>query len=956
MADDGPLFLLDGNSLVFRAFFALPIDLATRAGVVTNAVYGFTSMLVNLLRDHRPSGIGVAFDRPEPTFRDAVVEDYKGNRPETPDLLVPQFGLVRDVLGALGIATLEVAGYEADDILATLASSARDGKRKVVVVTGDRDAFQLVEDPYISVMYTRKGISDTVVYDEAGIQERYGVPASSYGILAALRGDTSDNLAGVPGVGEKTAAKLVTGYGSLDEIFGHLDEQTPKLRQNLAEFEDRVRRNAKVIPLVRDVPLALEIGDLGLGRWDAEEVKRVFGELEMPTLWQRLAPLMGDDESPLPRASGAGPGPAFDISAVETEIPATATAAAAALKARGKAAVVSLAPLWRGDAGRSELAGLAVAGTPAAPSVADGVLSDEFADKPGLAGGDGSRSGEGGAGASAVWIGGDLLKAPAVEKALAGLLGPGGPGVVGHGAKELMRVLLPAGIDLVGLVMDSAVAAYLLDPSSGRYRLEDVVDGQLGIALDGSVEASAAGQLDLGGPEGGSGAGGSGTDGGSSPEEEIAGHCGRQAVALGAVVAPLEEALERAGLRRLHDEVERPLVRVLAKMEVAGIGVDGKELRRITDGFVAECDRLEAEIQKQAGESFNVNSTPQLRTVLYEKLGLTPGRKTKTGFSTDAQTLERIRDQHPVVETLLRYREVEKLRSTYGESLLGEVTGDGRIHATFQQTVARTGRLSSDRPNLHNIPVRTDEGRQLRRAFVPMKGHRFLVADYDQIELRVIAHLAGDPGLIGAFAHEEDIHRTTAARVFGVAAEEVTGAQRNRAKMVSYGLAYGMEAFGLAQRLGIETAEAAEILDAYFKAFPSVRAHMEQTVVEARSKGYTETLFGRRRSLPDLHSPNRSLRMAAERQAMNAGIQGLAADLFKVALVRLDAALEDQGLGSRLVLQVHDEVLVEAPKAEEEVIGALVPEVMAGVADAVGLAVPLKVSSAWGSSWADAKG
>jgi DNA polymerase-1 len=508
-----------------------------------------------------------------------------------------------------------------------------------------------------------------------------------------------------------------------------------------------------------------------------------------------------------------------------------------------------------------------------------------------------------------------------------------------------MRVLLPVGIDLVGLTMDSAVAAYLLDPSSGRYRLEDVVDAQLGIALDAGVEATAAGQLDLDGGTGQDGAG-----------DDSAGQAARQAVALGAVMAPLREALEKAGLSRLHDEVERPLVRVLARMEVVGIGVDSAELRRISDGFVAECGRLEAEIHKQAGETFNVNSTPQLRAVLYERLGLTPGRKTKTGFSTDAQTLERIRDQHPVVETLLRYREVEKLRSTYGESLLGEVGPDGRIHATFQQTVARTGRLSSDQPNLHNIPVRTEEGRQLRRAFVPTAGYRFLVADYDQIELRVIAHLSGDPGLITAFAEEQDIHRTTAARVFGVPPEEVTGAQRNRAKMVSYGLAYGMEAFGLAQRLGIETSEAQEILDAYFRAFPSVRAHMEQTVAEARSKGYTETLFGRRRPLPDLHSPNRNLRMAAERQAMNAGIQGLAADLFKVALVRLDAALEDQRLSARLVLQVHDEVLVEAPAAEEKVVGALVPEVLAGVADAVGLAVPLKVSSAWGSSWADAKG
>jgi DNA polymerase-1 len=916
MADDGPLFLLDGNSLVFRAFFALPIDLATRSGQVTNAVYGFTSMLVNLLRDHNPSGIGIAFDRPEPTFRDEVVEDYKGNRPETPDLLIPQFALVRDVLGALGLSTLEVPGYEADDILATLATQARDIGRDVVVVTGDRDAFQLVEDPHITVMYTRKGLSDTVVYDEAGIAERYGVPSSSYAILASLRGDPSDNLAGVPGVGEKTAAKLVTSYGTLDEIFAHLDDLTPKLRQNMAENEDRVRRNAKVIPLVRDVPLELGLDDLVLGRWDTPEVMRVFSELEMPTLWQRLAPLMGDDETPLPRSSLGDVVPALDVASVTVETPATTAEAVTALQAMAGAEVVALAPLWSGTPGRSALAGLAL-------SPKTSAMGEDQAPEM-----------------SALWLGPDLVVTRPVLDALATLIGPGGTAVVAHGAKELMRVLLPEGVDIVGLTLDGAVAAYLLDPSSGRYRLEDVVDAHLGVALDGGVHATAAGQLDL--------------DGDST--EDGATQAAIQAVALGAVVAPLRTALESTGLTRLHEEVDRPLVRVLARMEVAGIGVDAGELRRITNGFISECARLEAEIHTQAGEVFNVNSTPQLRAVLYDRLGLTPGRKTKTGFSTDAQTLERIRDQHPVVETLLRYREVEKLRSTYGESLLGEVAADGRIHATFQQTVARTGRLSSDRPNLHNIPVRTEEGRTLRRAFVPSPGHRLLVADYDQIELRVIAHLAADPGLIAAFEEGRDIHSTTAARVFGVPPEEVTVAQRSKAKMVSYGLAYGMEAFGLANRLSIETSEAQEILDAYFGAFPSVRAHMEQTVVHARSKGYTETLFGRRRSLPDLHSPNRNLRMAAERQAMNAGIQGLAADLFKVALVRLDGALEDQKLTARLVLQVHDEVILEVPETEEDTVAALVPDVLGGVAEAVGLAVPLKVSSAWGSSWAEAKG
>ena len=919
-ADAGALYLLDGNSLVFRAFFALPIDLSTKSGQVTNAVHGFTSMLVMLLRESEPSGIAVAFDRPEPTFRDEIVEDYKGNRPDTPDLLVPQFALVREVLGAMGIVMVEKAGFEADDILATLATQARDAGREVVVVSGDRDTFQLVEDPYVKVMYTRRGLSDTVVYDEAGILDRCGVPPRSYPALASLRGDPSDNLPGVPGVGEKTAAKLVTAYGDLDGIFSHVEEQTPKLRQNLVEHEGQVRSNAEVIPLVRDVVLEVSLGDFELGKWDPAEVKRVFGELELRSAWQRLAPIMGGDaEESLPRAAGAPAPPAFDLGAVTARVPAGAGEAAEVLAQAARAAApVALAPVWAGDPGRSPLLGIAVA---AAPPEKTPPEKTSTVPQP-------------------LWVDGGLLADSGVLGAIGTLVGNGGAPIVSHGSKELMRTLLPEGIDITGLALDTAVAAYLLDPSSGRYRLEDVVEVQLGLALDADVEAEAAGQLALGG----------------AADEELSTLAARGAAALGLLFAPMHEALVRAGLERLHDEVERPLVRVLARMEVAGVRVDTKELRRIADGLIAECARLEAEVHELAGETFNVNSTPQLRAVLYDRLGLTPGRKTKTGFSTDAATLERLRGQHPIVDVLLSYREVEKLRSTYGETLLAEVADDGRIHATFGQTVARTGRLSSDRPNLHNIPVRTEEGRRLRKAFIPAEGCRLLVADYDQIELRVIAHLSHDPGLVAAFAEGRDIHRTTAASVFGVAPTEVTTAQRNRAKMVSYGLAYGMEAYGLAQRLSIEPSEAQQILDAYFVAFPAVRAYMERTVVEARSRGYTETLFGRRRPLPDLHSPNHNLRMAAERQAMNAGIQGLAADLFKVALVRLDAALEEKQLASRVVLQVHDEVLVEVPANEESVTGDLVPAVMAGVADAVDLAVPLEVSASWGNSWADAKG
>lgn len=895
--------------------------------MVTNAVHGFTSMLVMLLRDQDPSGMAVAFDRPEPTFRDEVVEDYKGNRPDTPDLLVPQFALVRDVLRTLGIPMVEAVGFEADDVLATLATEARDAGRDVVVVTGDRDTFQLVEDPHVKVMYTRRGLSDTVVYDEDGITERTGVPPNQYPVLAALRGDPSDNLPGVPGVGEKTAAKLVTEYGDLDGIFAHLDALTPKLRQNLAQGEESVRRNASVIPLRRDVELAVGIDDLSLGHWDIDAVRELFGELELKSLWGRLAPILGRAEGEaLPRsaAQAAAVAPfSVDLGSLRPDRPPPAEAAAA-LSTLGAGAVVSLAPQWTGEPGRSRLAGLAVADVTA-------LVGDEAAPD------DTDRNGA--ARPAPLWLDEETLGAPGVLEALGGLVGPGGTRVVGHGVKELMRTLLPLGVDIAALAMDTAVAAYLLDPSSSSYRLDELADARLGVALDASGAGPPTGQLDLGGDA-----------------DDAPGDGARRAVVVGGLVAALRHALASAGLERVHDEVELPLVRVLAHMEVTGVGVDADELRRITKELSAQCATLEAEIHELAGEPFNVNSTPQLRTVLYERLGLSPGKRTKTGFSTDANTLERLRDQHPIVDTLLRYREVEKLRSTYGESLLAEVAADGRIHATFHQTVARTGRLSSDRPNLHNIPVRSELGRQLRRAFVPAPGFRLLVADYDQIELRVIAHLSGDPGLVAAFAEHRDIHRTTAARVFGVAPEDVSGAQRNRAKMVSYGLAYGMEAYGLGQRLSIDTAEAQEILDAYFGAFPAVRAYMDATVAEARGKGYTLTLFGRRRPLPDLNSPNRSLRMAAERQAMNAGIQGLAADLFKVALVRLDAALEARGLASRLVLQVHDEVLVEVPGDEADTMGALVPDVMAGVAAEAGLAVPLEVSASWGDSWADAKG
>ena len=518
----------------------------------------------------------------------------------------------------------------------------------------------------------------------------------------------------------------------------------------------------------------------------------------------------------------------------------------------------------------------------------------------------------------------DLLGDPAVAEKLNALLARP---IVGHQVKEVMRSLLPLGLDCTGLIMDTGVAAYLLDASTGEYELSDLRGGG-----DGQL------QLSMGDPE-------------PEPLNEA-----ESLVAEGRDVADLaagfRQQIDALDMRRLHDEIETPLVRVLAKMEVAGIGIDRVELTKISDELKASAAHLQTTVQELAGHEFNVNSTQQLRTVLYDELGLKPGKKTKTGYSTNAQTLESLRGEHPIIEALLNYREVEKLRSTYGENLLAEVAEDGRIHASFRQTVARTGRISSDRPNLHNIPVRSELGKQFRRAFVPAEGFSFLVADYDQVELRVIAHLSKDEGLIEAMTSGSDVHRVVASGVYRLPLEEVTHTQREFSKMVSYGLAYGMEAYGLSQRLGVPVDEAAAIMDSYFGAFPSVKAYMDDTVTEARIRGGTCTEFGRLRPLPDLASSNYRVRLAAERQAMNAGIQGLAADIFKLALVRLDRYLEDRNLVSRLVLQVHDEVIVEVAAGEEAEVSRLTEEALTGAAD---LILPLTISMATGPSWAAAK-
>jgi DNA polymerase I len=880
------LLLLDGHSLAYRAFYALPSDLATKAGTVTNAVYGFTAMLTKVLADEKPTHIGVAFDAPGGTFRDEMDAEYKAGRKETPDLFISQLPLIREVLDALEMPVLEVKGVEADDVIATLACRAADDGVDVVVVTGDRDTFQLVRDPHLKVLYNKRGVSDYALYDEAGIVERTGgVTPAQYPEYAALRGDTSDNLPGVPGIGEKTAAKLITTYGNLEGIFEHLDELPPKQRQNLGEMRDRVLLNREMSRLRLDVDCGAELDDLKQGTFDGEKVRVLFDQLEFRTLLPRMMEAVGQVAAE----------PEADVLEAEVE------------NLRDEAALVSrIDELQR--AGRRYALEVRIDG------VADGrnVLGLAIAEE----------------GGRVAYVDGAVLNGADARAALSALVEPGGPPLIAHRAKDLMRAL---DLDVRTLQSDTALMAYLLDPGEGKYLLEELALRFLSLEI-ASPDVQ-EGTLDL--------------DGVGAVDET-----GRRAVAVLRLADSLGEALQARELTPLYEGIERPLVRVLAKMELAGIRIDRVFLDELRAELNKECDELIKRIWAHAGEEFNVNSTPQLRVVLFEKLGLTPVKKTKTGPSTDADSLQKMAEDHPIVADLLRYREVEKLRGTYADALPPLIRDDGRVHATLKQTDTTTGRISSENPNLQNVPVRTADGREFRRAFIAEDGWGILTADYSQIELRVLAHVAEDPGLIDAFDRGVDVHTVTASKVFHKEETEVTPEQRRFAKVVNFGLAYGMEAFGLGQRLGIETGEAREILDNYFEGFPNVREYMVNTVKEAKQRGYTTTIFGRRRQIAELSSENFRIRQMGERMAQNAPVQGSAADIFKLAMIGVDRALEDGGFRTRMLLTVHDELVFEVPIDEHAGVEPVIRETMESVTE---LRVPLAVDLGFGPNWAEAK-
>ena len=864
------LFLLDGHSLAYRAFFALPPDLATSTGQVTNAVYGFTSMLLKLLAEDRPDLIAVAFDKGAPTVRLEVFAEYKAGRPEAPDEFRQQLPLIREVLEKLAVPVVEVEGHEADDAIATLAVRAAERGMDVVIVTADRDFFQLVR-PGISVMFNRKGISDIVRYDEAAVRERYGLPPEKYLDYVALKGDPSDNIPGVPGVGEKTAARLVQQFGSVEGLLERTAELKPKLREAIEAAGEELVRNKELARLQTDLPLDVEPEDLRMGEWDMEEVRRLFRSLEFRTLLERLEEVARAEkqveaaELDLRRVE---PGELLGL--LETDAPLALRLEVEARAVRGAAVSAG-----GGQAAYCELDGI-------------GPIASWLADP--------SRR---------KWA---------------------------YDAKDLETAVLAEGGTLAGVAFDPMLAGYLLDPAAADYPVGGLCERYLGRDLLAGVAPEADGQL----------------------FGEAWRLVAAEAAAVALLVPAMEERIDRAGMRRLLEEVELPLSSLLARMQARGVALDVAYLEEMAEGVRDRMRDLEVRIYRYAGREFNLNSPPQLRQVLYEELRLQPGKRTPKGqLSTDASVLEKLRDQHPIVDALLAWRELDKLNSTYLEALPRLVDPrTGRVHTSFNQTVAATGRLSSSNPNLQNIPVRTELGRQIRRAFIPGSPDQLLlVADYSQIELRILAHLSGDEGLREAFASDADIHTATAARVFGIPEDRVDPALRSRAKMVNYGLAYGMNAYGLAQRLGITPDEAQEIMDAYFARFPRIREYLERQVAKAAAEGFTETILGRRRYVPELQHPNPRVRDMGRRIALNAPIQGSAADVFKLGMLGVDRAIREAGLDCHMLLTVHDELVFEVARAEVEGAAVVVKRAMESAYE---LSVPLRADVGWGPNWAEA--
>jgi DNA polymerase-1 len=890
------LLLLDGHSLAYRAFFALPVDnFSTATGQHTNAVYGFTSMLANVLRDEQPTHVAVAFDLSRQTFRLAEYSEYKAKRNKTPDEFKSQLPLIQRMLDALNIQWLHHEGYEADDIIATLATRANEAGMEVLVLTGDRDSLQLVND-LTTILYPMRGVSDLARMTPAAVEEKYAVPPHRYPELAALVGEASDNLPGVPGVGPKTAAKWIQTHDGLDNLITHVDKVTGKAGENLRAHLTDVIRNRRLNALVCDLPLSVGPADFARAEWDRTTALELLDELEFRgELRTRLLDVVGAADQPVEADSG------FTL---DGRVLAPEEVGGFLAELGNEPVGVQVRGTWGSGTGRVE--GIALA------SIDDRAA---YVDVAGLT--------------------------PEADTALAAWLADADRPKVLHDAKGPLLALGAQGWVLDGLATDTAVAAYLVQPDQRSYDLGDLTLRYLKRELRQEAAPEQDALFDDAFLEG------------EGAVDSAATAAMLQARAVLDLAVVLTAEVEDHGGTRLMADVELPLIANLAAMERTGIAVDVAHLEALEADFGVEVRAAMEEAFAVIGKEINLGSPKQLQVVLFDELGMPKTKKTKTGWTTDADALQGLfeKTEHPFLLHLLRHRDVTRLRQTV-EGLLKTVQPDGRIHTTFNQLIAATGRLSSTDPNLQNIPVRTESGRRIREAFVVGEGFETLMTtDYSQIEMRIMAHLSEDKLLIEAFRSGHDFHSITASKVFEVPADEVTGEQRAKIKAMNYGLAYGLSAFGLSQQLKITPAEARVLMDEYFETFGGIRDYLGGIVDEARRSGYTETIMGRRRYLPDLTSDNRQRREMAERMALNAPIQGSAADLIKVAMLDVDRAIAEAGLRSRMLLQVHDELVLEVAPGETEALTALVRERMGGAAD---LAVPLDVSVGTGRSWHDA--
>ncbi|WP_327298226.1 MULTISPECIES: DNA polymerase I [unclassified Streptomyces] len=892
-ADTRPrLLLMDGHSLAYRAFFALPAEnFTTASGQTTNAIYGFASMLANTLRDEAPTHFAVAFDVSRKTWRADEFPEYKANRSKTPDEFKGQVELIGEVLDTMRVDRFAIEGFEADDVIATLATQAEAAGFEVLIVTGDRDSFQLITD-HVTVLYPTKGVSELTRFTPEKVEEKYGLTPQQYPDFAALRGDPSDNLPGIPGVGEKTAAKWINQFGSFAELVERADEVKGKAGQNFRDHLESVRRNRRLTEMVRDVELPKGPADLERAAYDREAFAHMLDVLEIrnPSLRERLLAVDPGAADEADRAPAAG---------VELDGSVLASGELAPWLAEHGGQPLGMATVesWALGTGNVREIALAAAGGPAAWF--DTTQLDESDEQ-----------------AFAAWI-----------------ADPQRPKVM-HNAKNAMRVFPEHGWSVEGVAMDTALAAYLVKPGRRSFALEPLAVEYLGREL--APAASADGQLAFG------------TD-----EQAEAESLMTQARAVLDLGDAFGERLKEVGAAGLLHDVELPTSILLARLERHGIAADRAHLEGMEQQFAGAVQQAVKEAHAAVGHEFNLGSPKQLQEVFFTELGLPKTKKTKTGYTTDADALAWLAAQteHDLPVIMLRHREQARLRVTV-EGLIKMVAADGRIHTTFNQTVAATGRLSSTDPNLQNIPVRTDEGRAIRRGFVVGEGYESLMtADYSQIELRVMAHLSEDAGLIEAFTSGEDLHTTVASQVFGVEKSAVDPEMRRKIKAMSYGLAYGLSAFGLSQQLNIEAGEARGLMDTFFERFGGVRDYLQRVVEEARATGYTQTMLGRRRYLPDLNSDNRQRREMAERMALNAPIQGTAADIVKVAMLKVDRALTEAGLASRMLLQVHDEIVLEIASGERKQVEQILRREMAAAAQ---LRAPLDVSVGVGADWESA--